>query len=144
MAEIKSVSVEEAVELLKQGHLYVDVRSEPEFEQGHVPGALNVPLLHFGPGGMTPNPEFMRVMQDAFGKQEKLVIGCRSGGRSRRAAELLQQAGFSELADLSPGWEGSRDPFGRVTPGWSRRGLPVETGKPAGQSYADVQARKPR
>lgn len=144
MAEIKSVSVEEAAELLKQGHVYVDVRSEPEFEEGHVPGALNVPLLHLGPGGMTPNHEFLSVMQGAFGKSEKLLIGCRSGGRSRRAAEVLLQAGFSDLSDLSAGWEGSRDPFGRVTPGWSKRGMPVETGKPAGQSYADVQTRKPK
>lgn len=143
MSGIRKVTPEEAVELIETGYVYVDVRSEPEFEQGHVPGALNVPLMHFGPAGMTPNGEFMQVVESAFGKDEKLLIGCRSGGRSQRAAQMLAAAGFSRLADLAAGWEGSRDPFGRITPGWSRKGLPVETGKPAGQSYADVKRRRP-
>ncbi len=144
MSGIRNVTPEEAAELLEAGYAYLDVRSEPEFEQGHVPGAFNVPLMHLGPGGMTPNGEFMQVVGSAFGKEEKLVVGCRSGGRSRRAAELMAAAGFSELADLAAGWEGARDPFGRVTPGWSKKDLPVETGKPAGQSYTDVKQRKPR
>jgi rhodanese-related sulfurtransferase len=144
MGEIKPVAPEEAVALLDDGYVYVDVRSEPEFEQGHPPGALNVPLMHLGPGGMSPNPEFMQVMQAAFGKDEKLLIGCRSGGRSRRAAELLAEVGYQNLADLVTGWEGSRDPFGRTNPGWVRKGLPVETGKPASQGYDDVKRRSPK
>ncbi len=124
--------------------MYVDVRSEPEFEAGHVPGALNVPLLHQGPGGMTPNPEFLSVMQQAFGKSEKMVVGCKAGSRSKRAADQLAQAGFSELTEMSAGWDGSRDAFGRVVPGWSKQGLPVEPGKPSGQAYADVKQRQPR
>lgn len=144
MSGVRKVTPEEAVELLETGYVYVDVRSEPEFEQGHVPGALNVPLMHLGRGGMTPNSEFMQVMQSAFGKQEKLLVGCRSGGRSARAAELLAAAGYADVAELSAGWEGSRDPFGRLAPGWSKKGLPVESGKPSGQAYADVQSRQPR
>ncbi len=140
----RSVSPEEASALLAAGYVYVDVRSEPEFEAGHVPGALNVPLLHQGPGGMTPNPEFLSVMQQAFGKAEKLVVGCKAGGRSKKAADQLAQAGFSELADMSAGWDGSRDAFGRVVPGWTKQGLPIEPGKPAGQAYADVRQRQPR
>jgi rhodanese-related sulfurtransferase len=140
----RNVSPEEASALLAAGYLYVDVRSEPEFEAGHVPGALNVPLLHQGPGGMTANPEFLPVMQQAFGKSEKMVIGCKAGGRSKKAAEQLAQAGFSELVDMPAGWDGSRDAFGRVVPGWSKQGLPVEPGKPAGQAYADVKQRAPR
>ncbi len=140
----RSVSPEEASALLAAGYVYVDVRSEPEFEAGHVPGALNVPLLNQGPGGMTPNPEFLAVMQQAFGKAEKMVIGCKAGGRSNKAADQLAQAGFSELTEMSAGWDGSRDAFGRVVPGWSNQGLPVEPGKPQGQAYADVKQRTPR
>ncbi len=140
----RSVSPEEASALLAAGYVYVDVRSEPEFEAGHVPGALNVPLLNQGPGGMTPNPEFLAVMQQAFGKAEKMVIGCKAGGRSNKAADQLAQAGFSELTEMSAGWDGSRDAFGRVVPGWSKQGLPIEPGTPAGQAYADVKQRKPR
>jgi rhodanese-related sulfurtransferase len=141
---IRSVSPEEAAALLADGYVYVDVRSEPEFEAGHVPGALNVPLLHQGAGGMTPNPDFLAVMQQAFAPIEKLVVGCKAGGRSKKAADQLAQAGFSELTEMSAGWDGSRDAFGRVVPGWSKKGLPIEPGIPAGQAYADVKQRKPR
>jgi len=140
----KSVSPEEAAALLAEGYVYVDVRSEPEFEAGHVPGALNVPLLHQGVAGLVANPEFLSVMQQAFGTGEKMVIGCKAGGRSKKAADQLAQAGFTELADMSAGWDGSRNAFGQVVPGWSKTGLPVEPGKPAGQAYADVKNRKPR
>ena len=141
---IRSVSPEEAAALLADGYVYVDVRSEPEFEAGHVPGALNVPLLHQGAAGMTPNPEFLSVMQQAFGAGEKIIVGCKAGGRSKKAADQLAQAGFSELTDMSAGWDGARDAFGRLVPGWSKAGLPVEAGKPAGQAYTDVKKRSPR
>ncbi len=143
MSGIKKVTPEEAVELMERGYVYIDVRSEPEFEQGHPPGSLNVPLMHFGPGGLTPNNEFMQVIESAFGKEEKLLLGCRAGKLSRHAAQLMAAAGYSDLADLTTGWEFARDPFGRVMPGWIKKGLPVETGKPAGQAYADVKNRKP-
>ena len=144
MAEIKSVSPEEAAELLKQGYTYVDVRSEPEFEEGHPEGALNVPLLNAGPVGLAPNPEFLSVMESAFGKDEKLVIGCKAGGRSKRAVEMLQKAGFTQLADQVAGFDAGKDAFGRALPGWGRTQLPVGKGKPEGQSYASVKQRKPK
>jgi rhodanese-related sulfurtransferase len=143
VAEVRSVTPEEAAALLAEGYVYVDVRSEPEFEAGHVPGALNVPLNHQGPAGMTPNPEFLSVMEQAFGKGERLVVGCKMGGRSKKAVEQLVKAGFQNLADMPAGWSGSRDAFGRTVPGWSASG-PVEKGKPAGQSWADVKQRTPR
>ena len=99
---IRSVSPEEAAALLADGYVYVDVRSEPEFEAGHVPGALNVPLLHQGPGGLTPNPEFLSVMQQAFGSAEKMVVGCKAGGRSKKAADQLSKVGFSILPGTHP------------------------------------------
>lgn len=144
VAEIKPVTPEEAAELLSQGHVYVDVRSEPEFEAGHPEGALNVPLLNAGPVGLVPNPEFLAVMQSAFGKDEALVIGCKAGGRSKRAAEMLAQAGFTQLSDQVAGFDAGKDAFGRAIPGWSRTALPVGKGKPTGQAYEDVKQRKPR
>jgi rhodanese-related sulfurtransferase len=141
---IKSVTPEQAQELLQQGATYVDVRSESEFEQGHPPGALNVPIAHLGAAGMTPNPEFLSVMTTAFGKDEQLVIGCKAGGRSRRAAEMLEQAGYTALSDMTAGWDGSRDAFGRPLPGWSKRGLPVENGLTETGRYDAVKQRAPR
>ncbi len=140
---VKPVSPEETKQLLEAGYIYVDVRTEPEFELGHVPGALNVPLMHQGASGMVANPEFLSVMQSAFGKHEKLVVGCRSGARSKRATGMLLEAGFTELADQTSGFEGARDAFGRAIPGWRQSGLEIESGKPAGQAYSDVKNRKP-
>lgn len=143
MTELKRVSPEEAKELLDQGYTFVDVRSEPEFDAGHVPGALNVPLMHMGPKGMSPNPDFLNVMESAFAKSEKLLVSCRSGGRSLKAAQQLLGAGYEDIVDLRTGWDGCKDDFGRPEPGWSRKGLPIETGNPDGQKYEDVKGRKP-
>ncbi|HXU82098.1 MAG TPA: rhodanese-like domain-containing protein [Polyangia bacterium] len=134
----KRVSPPEAAELLKQGWRYVDVRSIPEFDQGHPQGAANVPLLHRQGGRMTPNPDFQAVMQANFPKDSQLVIGCQAGGRSAQAAALLEASGYTSVVQMSGGYGGERDAFGRVSvPGWAEAGLPVETVTP-GQSYADL------
>jgi rhodanese-related sulfurtransferase len=137
----KAVNPEEAESLMVAGHTYVDVRSEPEFEAGHPAGAVNVPLSNMGPSGLEPNPDFMPVMERAFAKDAKLVIGCKTGARSRRAVALLTSAGYTDLADMVAGFGGSRDAFGRLNPGWSQKNLPVETGTPAGRGYADMKKR---
>jgi len=103
-----------------------------------------VPLLNAGPVGLVPNPDFLSVMESAFGKDEALVIGCKAGGRSKRASEMLAQAGFSRLSDQVAGFDAGKDAFGRTLPGWSRSALPVGKGLPPGQAYADVKQRKAR
>jgi rhodanese-related sulfurtransferase len=143
-SEIKPVSPAEAAQLIENGALYLDVRSEPEFAAGHVPGAFNVPLLHQGPGGMQENPEFLQVIERAFAKDEMLVIGCKSGGRSRRAAKMMAEAGYSAMSEMVAGFDGGRDAFGRALPGWNKQNLPIETGAPSGQTYSDVKGRQPR
>ncbi len=55
-------------------HVFVDVRSEQEFEAGHVPGAYNVPLMFKAPAGMEPNPEFEAAMKKLFASDAKLVL----------------------------------------------------------------------
>jgi len=85
----------------------------------------------------------LKVVQQAFGKNEKLIVACQAGGRAVRAAMQMQQAGFSELCVMGAGFAGARDAFGRPKPGWIQQGLPVEQGKPEGQSYEDVKRRTP-
>jgi len=134
------ISPAEANEKLAQGYTYVDVRTAEEFEAGHPAGAVNVPLMHAGPGGMMQNPDFLRVMAAAFPKDAKIVCGCKAGGRSVRAAQVLMSQGFTDVLDQRAGWDGARDAFGQVSePGWSRVGLPAEQGAPAGRSWADMQ-----
>src|SRR5258705_1436335 len=90
---LQRISPQDAKRLMAdEGYTYVDVRSIPEFEAGHPAGAANVPLLHRGPAGMTPNPEFLTVMMACFAKDAKLVVGCQGGGRAMRAADELARA----------------------------------------------------
>ena len=139
---ITRVSPHEAQQLLEQGYLYLDVRSVPEFEQGHPAGAFNVPLLEVGPHGMEPNAAFMSVVESSFPKDAKLVVGCRSGGRSLRAAEMMAAAGYGCVVDLRPGFGGARDPFGQLSEaGWEAAGLPVAHRAEPGRSYRDLASR---
>lgn len=137
MGEIQRVAPAEAKRLVDEdGYVYVDVRSVPEFEAEHPVGAFNVPLMHQGPAGMTPNGDFLAVMNKAFAKESKLVLGCKGGNRSLRAANVLAQQGFANLIDQRAGFDAARDAFGQVTEaGWKSAGLPVESGAGGERAY---------
>jgi rhodanese-related sulfurtransferase len=132
----KRVVPKEAAALLAEGWAYLDVRSIPEFEQGHPAGAANVPLLHFQGGRMAPNPDFQRVVEASFAKDAKLVVGCKAGSRSLQAATLMEAAGYTNVVDMRGGFHGERDNFGRASvPGWEAEGLPVETTSAPEKTY---------
>jgi rhodanese-related sulfurtransferase len=134
---VKRITPAEAAELMKQGWSYVDVRSVPEFEQGHPEGASNIPLLNFDRGRLIPNAAFQSVVEACFPKDAQLVMGCKVGGRSMQAAALLQAAGYTNVVDMSGGFAGQRDNFGRLaSPGWVDAGLPVEVAAPDARTYA--------
>lgn len=127
--------------ITEEGYTHVDVRTQGEYDAGHPAGALNVPFMLAGAGGMSPNPDFVRVMSALFAKDAKIVVGCRSGARSLRAAETLANAGFTGVVDQRAGFEGPRDPMGRlIEPGWKAAGLPVEAAT-AGGSYEELKKR---
>jgi rhodanese-related sulfurtransferase len=127
MSDVTRVSPAEAHTRMKEeGFTYVDVRTAEEFAAGHPEGAVNVPLMHAGAAGMVPNPGFLAAMEATFAKDAPLVLGCKAGSRSARAAQALVDAGFSRVLDQRAGWDGARGPFGELTePGWSRTDLPV-------------------
>jgi rhodanese-related sulfurtransferase len=140
MSDPTRISPKEASDKLAEGWTYLDVRTAQEFEAGHPPGAVNVPIMHVAGGGMAPNPDFARVLSAVFPKNEKIIVGCKSGGRSLRAAQILLAEGFLNVLDQRAGWDGARSPFGEITePGWSRAGLPSELGQPSGRSWEDVK-----
>jgi rhodanese-related sulfurtransferase len=120
--------------------LYVDVRTEAEFERGHPTGAVNIPVIFIkGPGEMEPNEEFLAVAEKTLPKNRKLVVGCMAGGRSQRACETLEQAGYADLTNVRGGFGGARDASGTViVPGWRDAGLPV-SGDLADSSYAAMR-----
>jgi rhodanese-related sulfurtransferase len=126
---MKRISPEEAQQKLGEGFTYVDVRTPEEFVEGHPTGAVNVPIALSQGGSMMPNPKFLETMQAHFDKDAKIIVGCKAGGRSLRAAQSLEGAGYSNILDQRAGFDGARDPFGQIEePGWSRVGLPIETG----------------
>jgi len=81
----------EARQLLKDGALLVDVRSREEFDGGHLPGAKNLPVDVLA--GRT---------RELGPKDRPVVVYCRSGARSGRAASLLRAAGFKKVLNLGP------------------------------------------
>ncbi len=135
---IDQIDPPRAKALQDEGSTYLDVRSVPEFEQGHAPGAVNIPLLHFDPAaGMQPNPDFLAVCEAALTKDQKLVVGCAAGGRSQKACDLLASNGFTSLANIQGGFGGMRDPSGNLAAkGWQQHELPVSTEATDEQAYA--------
>ena len=139
---VKRVTPPEAAALLDSGWVYLDVRSIPEFDEGHPVGAANVPLLHLDNGRMAPNPDFQAVVSANFPAETKLVVGCKVGGRSLRAATLLEAAGYSNVVDMRGGFHGERDAFGRVScAGWAESNLPCESAPAADKTYAALKKR---
>lgn len=81
-----------AHELVEAGALLLDVRTKDEFSAGHLPNAKNIPVQ-----------ELEQRMGELGNNQERpVVVYCRSGMRSARAASMLERAGFREVVDLGP------------------------------------------
>lgn len=138
---LKRITPEEANQLLADGYTYLDVRTEAEWAAGHPQGAFNIPISFAGAAGMTPNAAFVSEVEKVFPKDAKLVVGCKAGGRSLRAAKLLIAAGFGDVVDQRAGYDGARDAFGKITDaGWVEKGLPTEK-ETAGASYAELKGR---
>ena len=134
--EVKRVMPDEADRLMRDGYTYVDVRSESEWQSGHAPESVNIPVAFLVPGqGFAPNRDFVAVCERNFAKDAKLLVGCKTGARSHRAAEMLQAAGFTDVRDICGGMMGEMSPTGQMVPGWAARGLPVTRECPPEQSY---------
>lgn len=114
---------------------YLDVRSVPEFIQGHAEGAINIPLMHFDmeKGEMTPNPEFLEVVQAVLSQEKTYVVGCKAGGRSQKACEILSGLGYEEIYNINGGLEGNEN-----QKGWKELDLPVSTDNSEGVSYESL------
>jgi rhodanese-related sulfurtransferase len=138
MTTIRHLTVQQAQQQQASGATYLDVRSVPEFQQGHPEGAFNIPLLHLDPQTrqMRPNPEFVSVVKANFAPDAKLVIGCQMGGRSQQACEVLSNAGFQDVANVLGGYGGAPQ-MGHA--GWVQAGLPVETSADATREYDALQ-----
>jgi rhodanese-related sulfurtransferase len=134
---IQRLSTPEAIaKVASEGDLvHIDVRSVPEFEAGHAPNAYNIPLMHMGAGGMVPNPEFAAEVQAHFkNKDQQILVSCKAGGRSARAAAVLEGLGYTRLLDQVGGWSG-----GNGDGGWVAGGGPSTTTTLPGRDHASLK-----
>ena len=94
----------EADGLMRAGALLLDVREPAEWRAGHAPGARHIPLGE------------LQGRLDELPRDQTVVVGCRSGGRSARATSVLTRSGFQAL-NLNGGMRA-----------WASARLPVQTG----------------
>lgn len=103
----------------------VDVRTaEERVFVGYVPGSVHVPWATGT--SLTRNPRFVRELEAKAGKQNTLLLLCRSGKRSALAVEAARKAGFEDVFNVLEGFEGELDEQqhrGR-TDGWRYHNLP--------------------
>lgn len=109
---MKTITPQELAKLRGAGRPIdlVDVRSPVEYREVHAEQARSVPLDTLDPRAV------MASRGDAA--RGPLYLICRSGGRSRKAAEAFQEAGFDDVASVEGG-----------TLAWERAGLPVVRGE---------------
>ena len=88
----RQITQEQAKAMMEKndGHLIVDVRRPDEYAAGHIPGAINVPNEEIGE---TPPA----ALQDRF---QILLVYCRSGRRSKEAAQKLHDLGYTQVYEF--------------------------------------------
>ena len=87
----KQVNINQGVEEYKAtaGAVLLDVRTPEEYREGHIPGSKNVPLQSISKvAGMIDN------------KSTPIFVYCLGGVRSRQAAAMLQQMGYTNVKDI--------------------------------------------
>jgi rhodanese-related sulfurtransferase len=106
VAGIRSLAPAEAVQLInRENGVVVDVCEPQEFTAGHIVRALNVPLSAF----KTRTAELEKY------RDRPVILSCRSGNRSLKAAFVLRRAGFPKVYSLAGGLAA-----------WQNANLPVE------------------
>lgn len=88
----RQVTTEEAVNIMQTEENYVilDVRTAQEFASGHIPGAVLLPNETIG-------TEDIPLLPD---KDQLILVYCRSGNRSKQAAENLAQLGYTNIVEF--------------------------------------------
>ena len=87
----KQSDINQGIEQYKttSGAILLDVRTPQEYAQGHIPGSRNIPLQ-----------ELDRVEKVVYHKDTPLFVHCLSGGRSRQAAAVMKQFGYTNVTNI--------------------------------------------
>ena len=90
----KQISMDEAKEIFESdtdgSYIILDVRHEDEFAEGHIPGAINVANESIGAEDPAELPD----------KEQLIYVYCRSGNRSKQAAEKLVALGYTNIVEF--------------------------------------------
>ena len=88
----RQISQEEAAKLMQEQSDYIllDVRTQAEFAESHIPGAICIPNETIGTGEIPELPD----------KEQLILVYCRSGNRSKQASEKLVKLGYTNIAEF--------------------------------------------
>ena len=88
----RQVTTEEAVNIMQTEENYVilDVRTAQEFASGHIPGAILIPNEAIGTEEIVQLPD----------KDQLILVYCRSGNRSKQAADKLARLGYTNIVEF--------------------------------------------
>uniref|UniRef100_A0A0K8TAE8 Rhodanese domain-containing protein n=1 Tax=Lygus hesperus TaxID=30085 RepID=A0A0K8TAE8_LYGHE len=105
---IVDLTIPEVLEAGKQGVPIIDVREQVEIHNtGLIPGSVNIPLGHLEDAvNMSPSEFKERYTIAKPGKDDKIILSCMSGNRSKKAIIALQGKGFTNLFNNAGGWKG--------------------------------------
>ena len=89
-ASYKTISAEEAHVMMAEEHILLDVRTDEEFREGHIFGAILIPDYEIAGRAESELPD----------KAAIILVYCRSGRRSALAAQALADMGYSSIFDF--------------------------------------------
>ena len=87
-----NITAEEAKQIMdaEEGYIILDVRTQEEYGQGHIPGAI-----------LIPNTEIEAKAEELLTDKDQLIlVYCRSGRRSKLAAEALVELGYTNIKEF--------------------------------------------
>ena len=87
-----NITAEEAKQIMdtEEGYIILDVRTQEEYDEGHIPGAI-----------LIPNTEIeARAEEELTDKDQLILVYCRSGRRSKLAAEILVELGYTNIREF--------------------------------------------
>lgn len=89
---IKHISMNDIVQIMEENENYIilDVRTQAEYNQGHIPNAICIP-------NETIDENVVNKLPD---KNQMILVYCRSGNRSKQAAEKLKKLGYTNLIEF--------------------------------------------
>ena len=87
-----NITAEEAKQIMdtEEGYIILDVRTQEEYDQGHISGAV-----------LIPNTEIEeRAEEELPDKDQLILVYCRSGNRSKKAAQILGELGYTNIKEF--------------------------------------------